>query len=199
MESTATVENGTVSESAESILNAPVLTPADAPNRADLPAWLASIFDELNAGPVPADTLVTRTYQDVDKNGLVRAEYTVAFETAHTTVSEPEHLYSAFAGKNVISVKEDWTDRVLRDMSLVRGGTRAYLPLPWTRDKAGFKKVDQKIAGKFRKAVERMGMSNRAAQHRFDYARFTVMPASDDAPAEIGGYLRIVFTGTRVK
>lgn len=201
MESTIVTENGHDDAAAEQILSAPILNVADAPSEEDLkdsPFRLA-IHQEVNAGPIDPGLLATRVYQDTDKNGVVRAEYTVAFESTHTTVDAPEHLYSAFSGKNVVSVKTDWTDRVLRDMALVKGGTRAYLVLPWTRDKAGFKKVDQRLAGKFRKAAERLGSSDRAAHHRFDYGRFTVMPASDNAPAEIGGYLRIVFTGTRVK
>lgn len=193
------VTNGETHADVESILNAPILTVADAPERESLNAHLQALYDDLNAGPVQTGQLVARVYQELDKNGNVRAEHVIYFETQHTTTDQPEHLYSPFSGKNVVSVKTDWTDAVLRDLALVRGGTRVYKILPWTRDNNGFKKVDAKLAGKFRKAAERLGMSDRAAHHRFDYGRFTIMPASDSAPADVGGYLRIVFTGTRVK
>lgn len=188
------VTNGTASE----ILNAPIL-PADAPTGDDVPSWLRGIADDMNNGPVEPGTLRTHTVNVYDRNGRLKATFDVAYSTGHTTVDVPEHLYSENAGKNVVSSKTNAYDEMLDRLALVRGGTKAYIPLPWKRDEAGFKSVDRKLASEIRKAAERLALRDRAAQHRFDYSRFTVMPASDAAPSNVAGYVRIVFTGTRVK
>lgn len=183
-------QNGT----AHDILNAAILpdveTPADP---------LAGLIDALNSGPIEPGTLATREYQDVDKNGRVRAAWSVTYSTDHTTVEASNDLYAASVGKMVLSTKTNGYDAMLRDMALVRGGTRAYVPLMWKRDDAGFKTIERKLVTQFRKAAERLAIVDRAAHHRFDYARFSVMPASDTAPADVAAYVRIVFTGTRVK
>ncbi len=193
-----TTSNGTVNAAAAAILNAPILN--DAPARDTLQPWQHGIYDMMNAGPGRPAVLQTQTFHEYDKNGVEIDTHVVAFETNDTDEAYPEHVYAvAGSGKNVVSLKTDWTDKVLEALAMVKGGTRAYLVLGKIRDKQGFPKVDAKLAGKFRKSAERLMTIDKAAAHRFDYQKFTVLPASDDAPKNIGGYLRIVFTGTRVK
>lgn len=199
MENTIVTNGHSTTDAAiEAVLNAPVEE-----NGTDKTDWLATLTADLNAKPDDVSKLVKRVYEDLDRNGNVKGTHTFYYSSDHTTVEVPADLHSAYSGKNVISLKGDWTDRVLRDLALVKGGTRAYEPLPMGRDSNGLPRVDTKVVGKFRKAAERLSVTDKAAAHRLDLSRLTVMPAADGAKDEkgetLGGFLRIVFTGTRVK
>ena len=175
-------------------------TPADAPDRDTLDAYTRGIFDAMNpAGPIEPGTLHAYIAQEWAKDGTLKAEYTVLYSSDHTTVDAPSEVYAGGLGKAVISGRADWTDTVLHRLAMVRGGTVAYIPLPVKRDDAGFRTLDRKIVSKFRRAVERLATTDRAAHNRFAYDRFKVLPTADGTDPEIGGYLKLVFTGRRVK
>lgn len=190
------------------ILTAPVLPDlTDAPSFEDVSPFHQDTHKRINEATTdnPLD-LPVWTVEQHDRSGKLIGTHRVYYSTGQTA-DTLDSVYADGLGKMAYGGNPTWADRMLYALSLVKGGTVAYYPLPLRRDSKGFPVVDQRALTVFKAALGRLGVAHKAARNRFADDRFKVLPAADGATAifpdgeehPAGGFIRIVFTGTRVK